>query len=129
VVVGQRPLGPLGGGELFDLGPHGRRHLPGLGHVAGGLAELVELGVGVVQLGRRRLLQDRDAQLVEAGLQLPGIVGVDHQVGLVAGDGLDVRLVGRELGLGGLGRVVGVAVDGHHLAAGADGEQHLGRGR
>jgi hypothetical protein len=85
--------------------------------------------VAVVQVGGRRLVQDRDAQLVQPGLQLAGVVGVDDQVGLVAGDGLDVRLVGRQVGLRRLGRVVRVAVDGHHLVAGADGEQHLGRGR
>ena len=129
VVVGQRPLGPAGGGDLLDLGAHGRGELAGLGLVAGGLAELVELGVGVVQDRGRRLQQDRDAELAEAGRQLAGVVGVDDQVGLVAGDGLDVRLVGRQVGLGRLLRVVGVAVDGHDLVAGADGEQHLGRGR
>ena len=37
-------------------------------------AVLLELGIGVVQVGRRRLVQDRDAQLVQPGLQLPGVV-------------------------------------------------------
>ena len=41
-------------------------------------------------------------------------------------DGLDVRLEAGQVRLRRLGRVVRLVVDGDHLRAGADGEQHLG---
>jgi hypothetical protein len=94
--------------------------------MAGGPAELVELGVGVVEALGRRLGQGRDAELAEAGGQVAGVVGVDDQVGPVAGDGLEVGLVGGQVGGGRLLGVVGVAVGGRDLPPGADGEQHLG---
>ena len=70
----------------------------------------------------------RQVERVELGEEVGvGAVG-DHQVGLVAGDRLDVRLVRRQVGddTGRLGRELRQAVDGDDLVAGADGEEHLG---
>ena len=57
------------------------------------------------------------------------VVGDEHEVGLVPRHGLGVELVRRELGRRHVLGVVGRAVHGLHLVAGADREHHLRRGR
>ena len=129
VVVGHARAG------VTDIGHH-RRHLRlqvvdlrlRLGRVPGHLARLQQLGIHVIDRGGGGLHQRRDVELVERLLEIARIVGVDHEVRLIRGDGLHVGLVGGDVGRRRLGRVVGVAVHGGHLIAGADGEQHLGGG-
>jgi hypothetical protein len=98
--------------------------------VTGGLADLVDLLVGVGQGGHGRLDQHRDAELGQAGDQAVGVLGGDDQGRVVLGDRLQVRGQPAQLGDRGVRRVVGVLVDGDDLRAGADRVQVLGgRGR
>ena len=68
-----------------------------------------------------------DTERLELGGQVGGAV-VDDEVGFVRGDRLDVGRVARQVGLLGLclGREVALVVDGDHLVARADREEHLG---
>ena len=70
---------------------------------------------------------DAPQLLAEAGEVATG----QHEIGLVRGDGLDVRFVARQLvrQLECLGRIVGEVVDGDELVARTDGEHDLGVGR
>ena len=100
-----------------------------LADVAGHRAELLDLRRRR-RRGRRRAgpSQCGECERVELGEEVRvGAVG-DDEVGLVAGDRLDVGLVRRQVGAHGgrLRREVGQAVDGDDLVAGADGEEHLG---
>jgi hypothetical protein len=96
--------------------------------VPGGGAEGLQLLVAVVQRLGGGQLQHGDLEGAEGVDDPVHVVAEDDQVGVVAGDRLRVR---RERGQvrdrGVLGVVRGV-VDGLDLRAGADGEQHLGRG-
>jgi len=99
--------------------------------VAGGGAELFDLGVDVVESdgGGSCPVGDADA------LDLFDEVGVgafgDDEVGFESEDRFDVRVVAADAGhlVGGVGRVVREVVDGDHLVTGADGVEHLGGGR
>jgi hypothetical protein len=97
--------------------------------VAGGLADLLDLRVGVIDRGGGRLDQDRDAELGEARDQAPRVLRVDDQARVVLRDRLDVRANAGQAGLGDAGRVVGRLVHGDDLLASADRVQVLGGGR
>ena len=117
------------GGQRLEVGLHLADELGGLADVAGRRAELLDLVVGLVERGRRLADPHRDADRLQLRRQL--VVARRHdEVGVVPGDGLDVGRVARQVGHHGcgLGRVVGLVVDGDHLVAGADGEQRLGVG-
>src|SRR4051794_8255333 len=118
---------------LRDRGDGGRdpvldrlRSLGGLGLVACGLAQRRELGVAVVERLRRGQQERRDLELGERAHDAVLIVGENDEVGVVAGDGLGVRLVAGELGRRYALRVVRLVVDGDDLGAGADRPEDLG---
>ena len=80
--LGQQPL---------DLALHLLDQRRGLGAVTGGPAQLLELGVAVVELLGRRQVQHRHPSLGQAAHHAC-VVGVDqHQVGLLGEDGVDAR--------------------------------------
>ncbi len=130
MVVG-RGFGPVGdlGGQRLDVGLDAGDHLGGLVDVAGDLAELVDLFVGVGEGHRGGQREHVGADGLEPGFEVVGPTRDHDEVGLVGGDRLDVRLVGREVGRRHLGGEVGLVVDGDDLVAGADGEEHLRRRR
>ena len=107
--------------------PH---HLGRLRDVAGGGAELLDLGVDVVEVvgcGADPHLDAELLQLAPARLSVSAIT----RSGSYDGDRLDVGLEPGEVGhlRLRLGRVVGLVVDRDHLVAGADREEHLGAHR
>src|SRR5262249_8123513 len=100
-----------------------------LARVPGQRAEVAQLRVHVVErFGGIRLVH-RNLEGGELFLDLRRIVRDDHQVRVFRRDGLGVRLVAGQVGLRRVTRVVGLVVEGPHVAARADREQHLGRGR
>ncbi len=125
---GRRILSHRGHGGL-DVDPHLPHQLGRLTHMAGGGAELLELGVDVVDGDGRRPHPHVDAQRHELILDLA--VAHHHQVRVEGRDSLDVGLEPRQIvgSVEGLGREVRVLVDSHHLVAGTYGEQHLGASR
>ncbi len=127
MVVGRRLALPFGQGrgDLLDVVLHARDDIGGLVLVGGGVAELLDLVVALVDRGRRGEEEGLDVGRLEAGHDVPHVVGEDDEVGLVPDDGLDVGFEAAEVGLGRLLRVVRLVVDGHDLVPGADGEQHL----
>src|SRR5690606_23934290 len=92
VVVAQRgvPVGQVSD-DRVDLGAHGRDQRRRLGQVAGGRAELFELGVGVVEGAGGGQDQRLDARSPQTRHQVAGVGVGDDQVGVVAEHGLHVR--------------------------------------
>ena len=114
--------------QLFDSGPHLFAQLFRLVQIAGGRSQLPELFVNLLQVGGGALDDDRNVQRPQRVRQIARVVGDDHQVGLVGGDGLHVGLPAAQVGDRNPLREVGLVVHRRHLAARPDGEQHFGGG-
>ncbi len=97
--------------------------------VTGQLADPADLPVRLRQVVRRRLHHDLDPQLPELRGEVVGVVRDEHEIRVVAGDGLGVRVVAGEARPRRALRVVRVLVDRDDLLAGADREQILGHRR
>ena len=112
-----------------DLGTHRSDLALRPGDLAGHLAQLAQLGVGLLEVASGDE-QRGDAQDLQACHEVGrcGVVRDDNEVGPVPGDRFDVGGVARQLGTRHAGGVVRVVVDRHHLRAGTDREEHLGRG-
>src|SRR3954454_13151228 len=122
---GLRDRGDGGRDPLLD----GLGLLRGLGLVPRGLPQGAELRVALVERLRRGQQKRRDLELGQRADDAVLVVGDDDEVGVVAGDGLGVRLVAGELGRRDALRVVRLVVDGDDLGAGADRPEDLGVGR
>ena len=118
-------------GDVLEVGLHRRHQLGGLGDVAGDGAELLDLGVGVVERRSPPGPPTPRAERLRAGSSAPAARtsrrGRARSRRSPRRSGSKPGEVGPH-GLG-LGRVVGLVVDGDDLVAGADGEQHLRRRR
>ena len=81
----------------LDVGLHLADELGRFGDVAGDRAELLDLGVGVVERRRRRAFPTVDAERFELGRERRRR-RTSRRVGLVAGDRFDVRREAGEVG-------------------------------
>ena len=95
----------------------------------GDRSELADLLVGAGDR-RHRLVEDHgDAELRERGDEILRVIGHDHEVPRVTGNGLNVRREPGQRCLRCALREVRLVVDGDDLRSGADREQRLGRTR
>src|SRR5947208_3195678 len=90
------------------------------GFVPGEPPKPVDLLVSLREISRGRLHDDLDPELAELAGEALRVVRDEDEVGVIAGDRLDVRRVAGETRLRGSPRIVRLRVDGDDLLAGAD---------
>src|ERR1700730_19264122 len=98
-----------------------------LSRVAGGGAQLCDLGIRVGEVFGRRLDESWDVERTEPVNESAGVVRCDDQIRVIGGDRFDVRRKTREIGGGSVGWKVRLLVHCDDLSARVDRIEHLGR--